>query len=143
MNIDVSHWARIARTSATSSSRFPQAGREENDSSLGDWRPGATLLKKGPRKRLDGFTRAQKERLLQLRAMLVATMTAVAADTRADTSDSSVFATHNGDAGSDACDRDFALRLLSLERNALIEIALVTLEKRRRANEFSPMPSTA
>jgi DnaK suppressor protein len=90
--------------------------------SLGDWRPGAAQRNKRLPKRLDAYALAQKEKLLQLRAMLVATMTAVAQDTRADTSDSSAFATHNGDAGSDVCDRDFALRLLSLEKNALFEI---------------------
>jgi DnaK suppressor protein len=94
----------------------------ENGLSLGDWRPGAAQRKLRPCKRLDAFPLAQKEKLLQLRAGLVATMTAVAQDTRADTSDSSAFATHNGDAGSDACDRDFALHLLSLEKNALFEI---------------------
>jgi RNA polymerase-binding transcription factor DksA len=49
-------------------------------------------------------------------------MAGVARETRADNSESSPFSTHNGDAGSDACDRDFALSLLSQERNALFEI---------------------
>jgi RNA polymerase-binding transcription factor DksA len=124
MDIDALSSARTVQTSPGRPSRFQQTGREENDLSLGDWRPGATPGKKKQAQRLDAFAKAQKEKLLELRALLVATMTAVAQDARADMSDSSPSATHNGDAGSDACDRDFALHLLSQEKNALFEIDL-------------------
>ena len=42
--------------------------------------------------------------------------------TRADSSDASAFGMHQGDAGSDAYDRDFALSMLSQEQDALYEI---------------------
>jgi RNA polymerase-binding transcription factor DksA len=42
--------------------------------------------------------------------------------TRAEGSDASGFGMHTGDAGSDAYDRDFALSLLSQERDSLFEI---------------------
>jgi DnaK suppressor protein len=71
---------------------------------------------------LDAFIRTQQEKLLQLRGALLRSINEVARDSRADASGSSALATHQGDAATDACDRDFALRLLSQERNALIEI---------------------
>jgi DnaK suppressor protein len=77
-----------------------------------------------PRK-LDPFTRAQKEKLLQLRDAMVDSMAGVAQDTlrsRAEGSEASAFGMHQADAGSDAYDRDFALSLLSQEQDALYEI---------------------
>jgi DnaK suppressor protein len=76
-------------------------------------------------KRLDSFTRAQKEKLLQLRDAMVDSMAGVAQDTlrsRAEGSEASAFGMHQADAGSDAYDRDFALSLLSQEQDALYEI---------------------
>ncbi|MGH7937576.1 MAG: TraR/DksA family transcriptional regulator, partial [Chthoniobacterales bacterium] len=76
-------------------------------------------------RRLDPFTRAQKERLLQLRDAMVDSMAGVAQDTlraRAEGSEASAFGMHQADAGSDAYDRDFALSLLSQEQDALYEI---------------------
>ncbi len=80
---------------------------------------------KGKERRLDPFTRAQKERLLQLRDAMVDSMAGVAQDTlraRAEGSEASAFGMHQADAGSDAYDRDFALSLLSQEQDALYEI---------------------
>jgi RNA polymerase-binding transcription factor DksA len=77
-----------------------------------------------PRK-LDSFTRGQKEKLLQLRDAMVDSMAGVAQDTlrsRAEGSEASAFGMHQADAGSDAYDRDFALSLLSQEQDALYEI---------------------
>jgi DnaK suppressor protein len=77
-----------------------------------------------PRK-LDPFTRAQKDKLLQLRDAMVDSMAGVAQDTlrsRAEGSEASAFGMHQADAGSDAYDRDFALSLLSQEQDALYEI---------------------
>ena len=77
-----------------------------------------------PRK-LDAFTRAQKEKLLQLRDAMVDSMAGVAQDTlrsRAEGNEASAFGMHQADAGSDAYDRDFALSLLSQEQDALYEI---------------------
>jgi RNA polymerase-binding transcription factor DksA len=76
-------------------------------------------------RRLDGFTRQQKEKLLQLRDAMVDSMAGVAQDTlrsRAEGSEASAFGMHQADAGSDAYDRDFALSLLSQEQDALYEI---------------------
>jgi DnaK suppressor protein len=77
-----------------------------------------------PRK-LDPFTRGQKEKLLRLRDAMVDSMAGVAQDTlrsRAEGSEASAFGMHQADAGSDAYDRDFALSLLSQEQDALYEI---------------------
>ena len=76
-------------------------------------------------RRLDPFTRAQKEKLLQLRDAMVDSMAGVAQDTlraRAEGNEASAFGMHQADAGSDAYDRDFALSLLSQEQDALYEI---------------------
>ena len=76
-------------------------------------------------RRLDPFTRAQKDKLLQLRDAMVDSMAGVAQDTlraRAEGSEASAFGMHQADAGSDAYDRDFALSLLSQEQDALYEI---------------------
>ena len=85
-----------------------------------------SLLGKNHRERkLDPFTRQQKEKLLQLRDAMVDSMAGVAQDTlrsRAEGSEASAFGMHQADAGSDAYDRDFALSLLSQEQDALYEI---------------------
>jgi DnaK suppressor protein len=76
-------------------------------------------------RKLDTFTRQQKEKLLQLRDAMVDSMAGVAQDTlrsRAEGSEASAFGMHQADAGSDAYDRDFALSLLSQEQDALYEI---------------------
>jgi DnaK suppressor protein len=89
-------------------------------------RPSGTLLGRNHRvRKLDAFTRQQKEKLLQLRDAMVDSMAGVAQDTlrtRAEGSESSAFGMHQADAGSDAYDRDFALSLLSQEQDALYEI---------------------
>ena len=84
------------------------------------------LLGKNHRgRKLDPFTRQQREKLLQLRDAMVDSMAGVAQDTlrsRAEGSEASAFGMHQADAGSDAYDRDFALSLLSQEQDALYEI---------------------
>jgi RNA polymerase-binding transcription factor DksA len=87
-----------------------------------DWRPGVRTPKNERPCGTNAFAQAQKERLLELRSRLSESMSGIARETRVEFCDSSVFATHNGDAGSDACDRDLALSLLSQETNALLEI---------------------
>ena len=86
-----------------------------------------TLLGKNhvKERKLDPFTRQQKDKLLQLRDAMVDSMAGVAQDTlrsRAEGSEASAFGMHQADAGSDAYDRDFALSLLSQEQDALYEI---------------------
>jgi len=95
---------------------------------------GRSKISQSPRKllgtnhrerKLDPFTRKQKEKLLQLRDAMVDSMAGVAQDTlraRAEGSEASAFGMHQADAGSDAYDRDFALSLLSQEQDALYEI---------------------
>jgi DnaK suppressor protein len=83
------------------------------------------LGKNNRERRLDPFTRRQKDKLLQLRDAMVDSMAGVAQDTlrsRAEGSEASAFGMHQADAGSDAYDRDFALSLLSQEQDALYEI---------------------
>jgi RNA polymerase-binding transcription factor DksA len=85
----------------------------------------AIINHKEKERRLDPFTRGQKEKLLQLRDAMVDSMAGVAQDTlraRAEGSEASAFGMHQADAGSDAYDRDFALSLLSQEQDALYEI---------------------
>ena len=75
--------------------------------------------------KLNPFLRKQKERLLALRDTMLDSMQGMAQDnlrTRSEGSESSAFGMHQGDAGSDAYDRDFALSLLSQEQDALYEI---------------------
>jgi len=93
-------------------------------------RPGlmtTTILpgKNHKERRLDPFTRGQKDKLLHLRDAMVDSMAGVAKDnlrSRAEGSEASAFGMHQADAGSDAYDRDFALSLLSQEQDALYEI---------------------
>src|SRR3989442_5103623 len=83
------------------------------------------MINNNRQRRLDPFTRKQKEKLLQLRDAMVDSMAGVAQDTlrsRAEGSEASAFGMHQADAGSDAYDRDFALSLLSQKQDALYEI---------------------
>ncbi|MBA3961004.1 MAG: TraR/DksA C4-type zinc finger protein [Chthoniobacterales bacterium] len=60
-------------------------------------------------------------------------MSWTARDTQVQAGDAPAYATHNGDAGSDACDRDLAFCLLSQEVDSLFEIdhALQRIEEGR------------
>jgi len=85
------------------------------------------IIKKKPGKpvKLSGWVLKQRQRLLQLKDTLLDSMSGVGRDTlrsRAEGSEASAFGMHTGDAGSDAYDRDFALSLLSQERDSLFEI---------------------
>jgi len=87
--------------------------------------PLALIKSNHKERKLDPFTRGQKDKLLQLRDAMVDSMAGVAQDTlrsRAEGSEASAFGMHQADAGSDAYDRDFALSLLSQEQDALYEI---------------------
>ncbi len=78
------------------------------------------LKRKG--KKLDPFLEKQRQRLLQLKDMLLDSMSGVARGNLRSGCDTSAFGMHQADAGSDACDRDFALSILSQEQNSLYEI---------------------
>jgi RNA polymerase-binding transcription factor DksA len=102
-----------------------KARREKATPSRGGKSQPTILGMNNKERRLDPFTRAQKEKLLQLRDAMVDSMAGVAQDTlrsRAEGSEASAFGMHQADAGSDAYDRDFALSLLSQEQDALYEI---------------------
>jgi len=113
--------AKAREHAAKRSPKSAKSGRGSNES-----RGTLELLGRNHRERkLDSFTRRQKERLLQLRDAMVDSMAGVAQDTlrsRAEGSEASAFGMHQADAGSDAYDRDFALSLLSQEQDALYEI---------------------
>ncbi|MFZ9920474.1 MAG: TraR/DksA family transcriptional regulator [Terrimicrobiaceae bacterium] len=84
------------------------------------------LIKKAEKPvKLNGWLAKQHTRLLNLKDELLDAMNGVGRDTlrtRSEGSDASAFGMHTGDAGSDAYDRDFALSLLSQERDSLFEI---------------------
>ncbi len=67
------------------------------------------------------FIKKQGQRLLDLRDSLMESMTGMARETM-EGSEASGNGEHQGDAGSDAYDRDFALSLLSKEQDALYEV---------------------
>jgi DnaK suppressor protein len=103
-----------------SAKNAPSRKAGENSNSSVDF-----LAKNFKPRKLDAFTRGQREKLLQLRDAMVDSMAGVAQDTlrsRAEGSEASAFGMHQADAGSDAYDRDFALSLLSQEQDALYEI---------------------
>lgn len=71
------------------------------------------------------FVKKQRQRLLDLRDELVDAMNGVTRDTirnAPEGSEASGSGQHQGDAGSDAYDRDFALSVLAKEQDALYEI---------------------
>jgi len=71
------------------------------------------------------FIQKQKQRLLDLRDELVDAMSGMTRDTirnAPEGSEASGSGMHQGDAGSDAYDRDFALSVLAKEQDALYEI---------------------
>lgn len=74
--------------------------------------------------KVSGFTLKQRQRLLDLRDELVDAMSGVTGEIRnaASGSEASGSGMHQGDAGSDAYDRDFALSVLAKEQDALYEI---------------------
>jgi DnaK suppressor protein len=117
--------ARVS-TKAAKSTKLSKAPAGRKSASRNDSRIALNLLGKNHReRRLDPFTRKQKEKLHQLRDAMVDSMAGVAQDTlrsRAEGSEASAFGMHQADAGSDAYDRDFALSLLSQEQDALYEI---------------------
>jgi RNA polymerase-binding transcription factor DksA len=114
------------RADSKSSARGTKAARRSLKSKLQSTESPAILLGLNHReKKLDPFTRKQKQKLLELRDAMVDSMAGVAQGTlrsRAEGSEASAFGMHQADAGSDAYDRDFALSLLSQEQDALYEI---------------------
>jgi DnaK suppressor protein len=118
---------RVKQPISKKVAKTPKAGKRGSSKSRGGptESPAIFLGVNHRERRLDPFTRKQKEKLLQLRDAMVDSMAGVAQDTlrsRAEGSEASAFGMHQADAGSDAYDRDFALSLLSQEQDALYEI---------------------
>jgi DnaK suppressor protein len=115
---------KVAAKKARKPVKAPRTAAKIGRSSRGK-KPTPILGKNHRERKLDPFTRGQKEKLLYLRDAMVDSMAGVAQDTlrsRAEGSEASAFGMHQADAGSDAYDRDFALSLLSQEQDALYEI---------------------
>jgi RNA polymerase-binding transcription factor DksA len=72
--------------------------------------------------KLTPFLAKQHKRLLDLKDVLLDSMTGVARGNLHAGSETSAFGMHQADAGSDAYDRDFALSMLSKEQGSLYEI---------------------
>lgn len=82
----------------------------------------------------DAFIQKQRQRLLDLRDELVDSMSGMTRDTirnAPEGSEASGSGQHQGDAGSDAYDRDFALSVLAKEQDALYEIEEALLRIRK------------
>ena len=85
--------------------------------------PAPATAAAGPVK-VSGFVLKQRQRLLDLRDELVDAMSGMTGEIRnaPEGSEASGSGMHQGDAGSDAYDRDFALSVLAKEQDALYEI---------------------
>jgi RNA polymerase-binding transcription factor DksA len=87
--------------------------------------PVVIIKRPPPPAKVTGWESKQRDRLLQLKDTLLDSMSGVGRDSlrnRAEGGEASAFGMHTADAGSDAYDRDFALSLLSQERDSLFEI---------------------
>lgn len=87
--------------------------------------PVVVIKRPPPPAKVTGWESKQRDRLLQLKDTLLDSMSGVGRDSlrnRAEGGEASAFGMHTADAGSDAYDRDFALSLLSQERDSLFEI---------------------
>lgn len=108
--------------------KTPATGKKPASKASGAMKPEATKPAKkdevGAPSVSTNFVEKQRVRLLELRDHLVDSMAGVAQDNLRSRGEgeSSAFGMHQGDAGSDAYDRDFALNLLSQEQDALYEI---------------------
>ena len=114
--------APASKAPASKAAAAPAAPARSNGK---DIRPVTILGNNHKERKLDPFTKGQRDKLLMLRDAMVDSMAGVAQDTlrsRAEGSEASAFGMHQADAGSDAYDRDFALSLLSQEQDALYEI---------------------
>ena len=128
--------AKKPKSASSSASKAPAAkapSRRPQGGAVKKAKPGSTATADPMKllgtnhhtRKLDPFTKQQRDKLLQLRDAMVDSMAGVAQDTlrsRAEGSEASAFGMHQADAGSDAYDRDFALSLLSQEQDALYEI---------------------
>jgi len=104
---------------------FSQKTKPVKKTVLGKKMPVVVIKKTAPPLKVTGWLAKQRDRLLQLKDTLLDSMSGVGRDSlrnRAEGGEASAFGMHTADAGSDAYDRDFALSLLSQERDSLFEI---------------------
>lgn len=98
---------------------------KKNSSKTAKKMPVVVIKKQPQQAKVTGWVAKQRDRLLQLKDTLLDSMSGVGRDSlrnRAEGGEASAFGMHTADAGSDAYDRDFALSLLSQERDSLFEI---------------------
>jgi RNA polymerase-binding transcription factor DksA len=107
-----------APKAATKSKKVVEAAVEEEVKTPVAKANGAVPVK------VSGFALKQRQRLLDLRDELVDAMSGMTGEIRnaPEGSEASGSGMHQGDAGSDAYDRDFALSVLAKEQDALYEI---------------------
>lgn len=115
---------KFETTSATAapekvSFRYPTRLSEQGGE---DWQPGRKSPRPAAIGKPEAFVRQQRVHLLELRTALEESRGSASRVARLEKPESSAFSTHNGDAGSDACDRDLVLLLLSQGSSALAEI---------------------
>ncbi len=92
---------------------------QENETRSADCSSGAGRCRE---RHSAAFLRSQQQCLLALREALADSVAGVARLSRENRVEAPACSQHPADAGSDACDRDFALGLLSHEQNALSEV---------------------
>lgn len=100
------------------------AKKEKAEPKVAPTKPETSARTEAATAKLSGFVLKQRQRLLDLRDELVDAMSGMAGEIRnaPEGSEASGSGMHQGDAGSDAYDRDFALSVLAKEQDALYEI---------------------
>lgn len=114
------------KTTAKKTAKKPAAAKKAAPKTKEDGAPVSAKAPAPPKPvKLTAFVKKQRQRLLDLRDELMDVMYGVQQETLRNApsgSEASGSGMHQGDAGSDAYDRDFALNLLSKEQDALHEI---------------------
>jgi RNA polymerase-binding transcription factor DksA len=118
-----------AKSSKISVAKAPKPAKAKDAVAMLNPQP-AALAKEAAQPKANGFhssafIKKQRQRLLDLRDELVDSMSGMTRDTirnAPEGSEASGSGQHQGDAGSDAYDRDFALSVLAKEQDALYEI---------------------
>lgn len=117
---------KTAAKPAPKSAEDPPAAKPAKEAAAPVAEVKATPAKAAPAApvKVSGFALKQRQRLLDLRDELVDAMSGMTGEIRnaPEGSEASGSGMHQGDAGSDAYDRDFALSVLAKEQDALYEI---------------------
>ena len=116
---------KVARKTPKAATKKPAAKTKEIDKTLAKAVTPATapVKKKKAVFKMTPFIKKQHQRLLDLRDQFINAIKGISNDTlRNSNSEISANGMHQGDAGSDAYDRDYALSILAKEQDALYEI---------------------